>query len=184
MSETDGVTVMVALLRGVNVGGRAKLAMADLRAVAERCGYEDARTYIQSGNLVLRTKERRPATVARTLHGALADDVGLATPVVVRTRAQLQTVVDRNPYLQQGEDPAHLHVVFLERQGTIDLDLDRYAPEHATVIGQEVYLLLPGGVGRSRLATDLGRAKGPDGTMRNWRTVTKLLEMADDLEQG
>src|SRR5690606_21637649 len=112
-------------------------AMSDLRTVAERCGYEDVRTYIQSGNLVLRTKERRPATVATTLRDALAEAVGLEEPVVVRTRAQLQAVVDRNPYLQQGEDPAHLHVVFLERKGSIALDLEAYAPEHATVVGEE-----------------------------------------------
>lgn len=172
---------MVALLRGVNVGGRSTLAMSDLRTVAERCGYEDVRTYIQSGNLVLRTKERRPATVATTLRDALAEAVGLEEPVVVRTRAQLQAVVDRNPYLQQGEDPAHLHVVFLERKGSIALDLEAYAPEHATVVGEEVHLLLPNGVGRSKLAADLGRAEGPDGTMRNWRTVTELLALADEL---
>lgn len=171
---------MVALLRGVNVGGRGKLPMADLRALAESCGYEDVRTYIQSGNLVLRTSARSPAVVSRTLREALADQAGLDTAVVVRTAKQLDRVVAGNPYLEQGEDPAHTHVVFLEGKGSLDLDLEPYAPEHATVVGEHVYLLLPDGVGRSKLAADLGRAGGPDGTMRNWRTVTKLQELAHD----
>jgi uncharacterized protein (DUF1697 family) len=117
--------------------------------------------------------------VSRTLRGAIADATGLDTPVIVRTEKQLASVVATNPYLARGEDPAHLHVAFMEGKATVAVDdLDSYAPEHATAIGEEVYFLLPNGVGRSKLAADLSRAGGPPGTMRNWRTVTKLLEMA------
>ncbi len=172
---------MVALLRGVNVGGRNRLAMADLRAIAAARGYERVRTYIQSGNLVLWAPEGAPEDVAARLEEAIAAQTGLASAVVVRTAHELASVVERNPYHKRGEDPSHLHVVFLNRaaEASIPLeDLDAYAPEEAVAIGREIYLFLPSGMGRSKLATDLARQKGPAGTTRNWRTVTTLLEMA------
>lgn len=174
---------MVALLRGINVGGKTTLPMADLRAAVEGCGYTDVRTYIQSGNVVLTTSGRSTAPVAAAITTAVADLGGIAPDVVVRTRAQLQAVVDANPYLARGEDPKHLHVVFLTAPAatsTLD-DLPRDPGEEVQVIGSEVHLLLPGGVGRSTLATALAKRKGERGTMRNWNTVTKLLAMADEV---
>jgi len=177
------VTVMVALLRGVNVGGRSSLAMADLRAIAEGCGHDDVRTYIQSGNVVFATTKRSPDAVARELEAAIAEATSVHPDVVVRTRAQLAKVVDANPFLQRGEDEKHLHVVFMAPGGAEPKlpDLDPFLPEELAVVGTERYLFLPGGMGRSKLAAALSRQKGAVGTARNWRTVTKLLEMADDL---
>lgn len=173
---------MVVLLRGVNVGGKGKLPMADLRAVATELGYGDVVTYIQSGNLVLSTSDSS-AAVAQDLAQAIAASSSVAPAVVVRTRPQLAKVVAANPYLQRGGNPAHLHVVFTEGPAQPALatrDLAAYRPEEATAIGKELYLLLPNGVGRSKLAADLGRQKAALGTMRNWRTVTTLLAMADE----
>lgn len=156
--------------------------MADLRAIAEGCGYDDVRTYIQSGNLVLSTTEK-PAAVASELRRAIGAATSLDPAVIVRTRKQLDTIVAKNPFLARGEDPAHLHVSFMEGKASIDLpDLDSYLPEEAVTVGQQVYWFLPSGVGRSKLAADLGRQKGPAGTMRNWRTVTKLAEMAAETQ--
>jgi len=138
-------------------------------------------TYIQSGNLVLST-DRGAAAVARELGAALATRVSTDVAVVVRTRRQLEQVVARNPYLGRGEDPAHLHVLFVAGAAApalAPLDVPSYAPEDAIAIGSELFLLLPGGVGRSKLATDLGRQTGVVGTMRSWRTVTKLLALAE-----
>jgi len=174
---------MVALVRGVNVGGRTKLAMTDLREAAAACGYEHVRTYIQSGNLVFSTSDRSTAAVAGRLRKALAGSTGLDPAVVVRTVAQLRAVVERNPYVGRGEDPAHLHVVFTSGTAKASLgsvDLARYVPEEAAAVGQQLYLFLPSGLGRSKLAADLARQKGPPGTTRNWRTVTKLVAMADE----
>lgn len=173
--------MLVALLRGINVGGKAKLAMADLRAVAEGLGYGDVATYIQSGNLVLSTTDRA-ARVADDLAAAIASSTDVQPAVLVRTRAQLAKIVRGNPFLARGEDAAHLHVVFADgptKAAASRLALDSYAPEEAIAIGTELYLLLPNGVGRSKLAADLGRQKHAVGTMRNWRTVTALLDMAD-----
>ena len=173
--------VLIALLRGVNVGGRAKVSMADLRTVATELGYDGVRTYIQSGNLLC-TTSAAPARVARDLERGIAERCGVETGVMVRTRAQLAEVVDRSPYLARGEDPKHLHVVFTTGRARVPLaDLERYAPEEVQAVGSELHLLLPGGVGRSKLAADLAKAsKGQPGTMRSWNTVTRLLAMAGE----
>jgi uncharacterized protein (DUF1697 family) len=175
------VAVLVALLRGVNVGGRAKVSMADLRAVATDLGYDGVRTYIQSGNLLCTTTTKADR-VARDLERAIAERCGVETDVIVRTRAQLAKVVDRSPFLPRGEDPKHLHVVFTTGRARVPIaDVERYAPEEVQAVGTELHLLLPNGVGRSKLAADLAKAgKGQPGTMRNWNTVTRLLAMADE----
>jgi len=174
------MTAMVALLRGVNVGGRSSLAMADLRAAAEACGFGNPRTYIQSGNLVFEAKGK-PAAAAKKLAAELATTTSVQPEVVVRTQAEMQAVVAESPYLARGEDPRHLHVVFLAESAAPSLpDLSKYAPEEATVVGREVHFFLPNGVGRSKLAADLGRRKDAVGTMRNWRTVVKLVEMTGE----
>jgi uncharacterized protein (DUF1697 family) len=180
--ETAPVTVMVALLRGINVGGKGKLPMADLRAIAEDLGYGDVATYIQSGNLVLSTSDSA-TKVASDLAVAVAAGSSVAPAVLVRTRSQLAKVVRDSPFLARGEDAAHLHVAFTDgpaAAGLEGIDLPAYAPEEAIAIGKELHLLLPNGMGRSRLAADLARQKGPVATTRNWRTVTTLVTMADE----
>jgi uncharacterized protein (DUF1697 family) len=175
------MTVMVALLRGINVGGRTSLKMADLRRVAEDLGYAAVSTYIQSGNLLLSTSDP-VAKVADDLAAAIAAASPVAPAVLVRTRAQLAKVVAGNPFLAAGADPGHLHVTFTDgpaKPGLAAVDLGRYAPEDAAAVGDTLYLHLPGGVGRSRLAADLARHKGTVGTTRSWRTTTKLLELAE-----
>ncbi len=185
MSTGPGVpTVMVALLRGINVGGKNRLPMATLREIAHGCGYDDVRTYIQSGNLVLRSTES-PQRVSERLRAAITDATGLTPAVMIRTRAEMQTVVDGNPYLARSDDPTHHHVVFGDHgleDALTEFDPDRYAPESATAVGRDVYLFLPDGMGRSKLAVDVGRRKSLEGTARNWRTVTTLLAMCDELD--
>jgi uncharacterized protein (DUF1697 family) len=154
--------------------------MADLRAAAESCGYEHVRTYIQSGNLLLATGAA-PNSVAHELRRAIAEQTDVDPLVIVRTRDELVAVVDANPFLGRGADPAHLHVVFLSEQATLgSIDEAAYTPEEAVAAGREVYLLLPNGIGRSRLATDLARGSAASGTTRSWRTVTKLLALAEE----
>lgn len=176
------VMAMVALLRGVNVGGKAKLAMTDLREIVAGCGFDDVRTYIQSGNVVFTAPVGAdPDDVAATLATAIAAGSSVTPDVVVRTGDELAAVVDANPFLRRGEDPAHLHVSFTAVEPDLGVDdLARYAPEEAAAVGREVYLFLPNGMGRSKLAADLARRTRPAGTARNWRTVTKLLEMVGD----
>lgn len=176
--------VMVALLRGVNVGGSSIVSMADVRSVATGCGYGDVRSYVQSGNLVFSTTSRSTQAVADRLRDALALATSVRPEVMVRTREELHQVVKDNPFLDRGAAATQLHVVFMAGAVPASLegvDLATFAPEEAHVKGTHLYLHLPDGSGRSKLAAVLARRKGPAGTMRNWRTVTKLVELADGI---
>jgi uncharacterized protein (DUF1697 family) len=175
---------MVVLLRGVNVGGTTTLPMADLRAIATDLGYEDVATYIQSGNLVLSTP-RAAATVVTELEAALAERSGPSPSVLVRTRRQLARVAAGNPFLADDADPTHLHVMFCRGPASKvagGVDVGSFAPEEARAIGNELYLHLPNGMGRSKLAVALGKRKDGVGTVRNWRTVGKVLALAEKID--
>jgi uncharacterized protein (DUF1697 family) len=176
--------VMVALLRGVNVGGSSIVSMSDVRSVATACGYGDVRSYVQSGNLVFSTSSRSTKAVADCLREALAASTSVRPEVMVRTREELRQVVKDNPFLDRGATATQLHVVFIAGAAPASLegvDLARFAPEEACVRGAHLYLHLPNGAGRSKLAAVLARRKGPAGTMRNWRTVIRLVELADSI---
>jgi uncharacterized protein (DUF1697 family) len=175
------MTVMVALLRGINVGGRGKLPMADLRTIVEGVGHTDVRTYIQSGNVVFRARARSTAKVADELEKAIGAGSSVAPVVVVRTAAELVATRDADPFIARGDDPTTVHLTFFGDAAPDPGDLAAYAPDTAVAIGRELHLSLPNGLGRSKLAATLDRSIAPGGTTRNWRTFTTLLEMATDL---
>ena len=172
--------VYVVLLRGINVGGKAKVPMAALRDTCTAAGCEDVVTYIQSGNVVLKSK-----LTADKLRAALEDAIGAAfgfnPAVMIRTAKELAAVVDRNPYA--GGDEKDVHVGFLHaapnaatKKCLAGIDC---APEELTVAGREVYLHLPNGMGRAALPVQMERCLRPTPiTVRNWRTVTKLVELS------
>jgi uncharacterized protein (DUF1697 family) len=179
------VAVWIALLRGVNVGGHNQLPMARLRAIAEELGHTQVRTYIQSGNLVFESPARSAARIGRALEERITAVTGLEAAVVVRSRDELAAVASGNPFLARGEDPGKLHVVFLARPGgaakLAAVDPARYAPDEVALVRREVYVYAPNGVGRSKLGPLGARMGLADGTMRNWRTVTTLLEIAAEI---
>jgi uncharacterized protein (DUF1697 family) len=183
LRDTLGMPVVVALLRAVNVGGQ-KLSMAGLRDAAAAVGIDDARTYIQSGNLVGRTTARSMEPLARKLERAIADLGGFAPKVTLRTRAELAKAIDADPFVRRGEDTKLVHVLFGLQTGPVPKaalpDSDAFAPEEAVAVGRDVHLFLPNGMGRAKLPLAIGRTRF-HGTARNWRTVTTLLTMADDL---
>jgi uncharacterized protein (DUF1697 family) len=171
--------VFVALLRGINVGGKTKIAMAALRDTCVSVGCEDIVTYIQSGNVVLNSK--LTADKLRTaLEEAIAKDFGFNPAVMIRTAKELAAVIDRNPY--SDADDKTVHVGFLHAApnaatkkclGAIDC-----APEELSVVGRDIYLHLPNGMGRAALPVQMERCLRPTPiTVRNWRTVTKLVEL-------
>jgi uncharacterized protein (DUF1697 family) len=177
------MAVVVVLLRGINVGGRGKLPMAQLREIATAAGIEDVRTYIQSGNLVGVAPRGSTSALATRLREHIATATSLDPEVSVRTLAELAKVVAANPFVARGEDPAHLHVTFLSHPTARVLtghDPAAWVPEEVVAIDRELHLLLPDGMGRSKLAASLAR-RAAGGTTRNWRTVTTLLEMAGEL---
>jgi uncharacterized protein (DUF1697 family) len=172
--------VYVALLRGINVGGKTRIAMAALRDTCAAVGCEDVATYIQSGNVVLKSK--LTADKLRTaLEGAIAKEFGFNPAVMVRTAKEISAVVNRNPYA--GTDDKTVHVGFLH--ATPDaatkkcLGAIACTPEELTVVGRDIYLHLPNGMGRAALPVQMERCLRPTPvTVRNWRTVTKLAELA------
>jgi uncharacterized protein (DUF1697 family) len=172
----------VSLLRGINVSGRNRISMADLRALYETHGHDEVSTYVQSGNVVSHSKVRSAATVGRAIERAIADDLGLDVTVLVRTPAQLATLVDANPLIRDGVDPAKLHVTFLAskpaRAAVAALAGRRYAPDECEVVGDAVYVVCPNGYGRTKINnTYLERVLGVAATTRNWKTVNQLLEL-------
>ncbi|MDP9495149.1 MAG: DUF1697 domain-containing protein [Actinomycetota bacterium] len=176
------MTRAVALIRGVNVGGRSMLPMAELRAALSKRGFGDAQTYLQSGNVVLEPGTVRLPDLAAALEAAIAEDFGLEVRVMTRTRKELVAVAGAHPFRGDHFDPSLLHVVFLEKAPAAAklavLDPDRSPPDRFEVHGREIYLSYPNGQGRSKLNLDyFERVLGTAGTARNWNTVTKLLEM-------
>jgi len=173
----------VALLRGINVGGKNRLPMAALAEIFTAAGCRNVRTYIQSGNVVFaagpKAAERIPAVVARAIRASH----GLEVPVVLRSSEELRGVVARNPFLKKRVDPQSLHVAFLadapERSRGASLDPERSPGDSFVLRGREIYLHLPKGVGKSKLTNAWFDSKlGTTSTLRNWRTVLELLDMA------
>jgi len=172
--------VYVALLRGINVGGKAMVPMADLRQTFTSVGCEDVVTYIQSGNVVLRSPLRADKLQA-ALEAGIADRFGFEPAVMIRTAEEMAAVVAGKPFT--GADEKHLHVGFLHAAPiaaaekclrAIDCD-----PEEVAVVGRELYLHLPNGMGRAALPVKMERCLRPAPvTVRNWRTVTKLVDLS------
>jgi uncharacterized protein (DUF1697 family) len=153
--------------------------MATLRTICAAAGCTDVATYIQSGNVVL-TSPLGAAELGTTLESAVHDELGVSPAVLVRTAEQLAAVVAGNPFAEA--DPGHLHVLFLAKPlGKADLQaLAELAnpPEELAGRRAEVYFRLPNGLGRAKLPELYGRRVKIPGTMRNWRTITRLVEMS------
>jgi uncharacterized protein (DUF1697 family) len=173
----------IVLLRGVNLGANRRLAMADLRALLANLGYDDVRTHLQSGNVVL-TTGKKPASLKRELEREIAAALGLETDVLVRTRDELADVIARDPLCAVAKNPSRYLVSFLSQKPDAgfarELAAVAVAPERVAVSGREIYSWHPNGVHGSKLATLLGKRRaGLIATARNWNTVTRLLELAD-----
>lgn len=174
----------VAMLRSINVGGRNRIPMDDLRALVSSLGFGDVVTYVQSGNVVL-TGSGTASAVARSIEERIAADLGLAVPVIVRAKQQLRRTLADTPYGQSDLDPKTIHVTFLAERpdsaGVVELQgkAGTFGPDTFEIIGSEVHLHCPGGYGETTLNNAyLERRLGVVATTRNWRTVTTLAEIA------
>jgi uncharacterized protein (DUF1697 family) len=169
----------VALLRGINVGGKNKVPMAELRQLFEATGCGSVSSYIQSGNVLFTNGSSDRVAVARQLEQAVEETFGVSNPIVLRTFAELVRVARGHPF---GADTSQTYVAFLARepedaQALESLDV---APDRFELVGSDVYLHYPNGVTGARLGgAVLERRLGVAATIRNWRTVTRLAELAD-----
>ena len=182
-NATTGEQRYVALLRGVNVGGKNRLPMADLRDIFTAAGCAAVQTYIQSGNVVFEASQDLAERVPEIVTRAIRRQFGYETAVVMRSSEELRRVVASNPFDTSG-DPRFLQVAFLEdtpgTEAVSRLDPQRSPPDAFAVRGRHVYLHYPNGVARSKLTNEYLAARlQTASTMRNWRTVLKLLEMVD-----
>jgi uncharacterized protein (DUF1697 family) len=168
----------------VNVGGKNRIPMAGLKSALTSLGLEDVVTYVQSGNVVFACPAAAGDALARSIEKQIAGAFGLEITVVIRTRAELARIVDANPFSLDDVEPAKLHVMFLDAhpsaKAIAGLDPALSPPDEFAVHGSEIYVHYPGGSGRSRLTVGyVERRLGVRATARNWNTVRKLLELAE-----
>ena len=171
--------VYVALLKAVNVGGTGALPMADLRQICEGLGFTDARTYIQSGNVLFRSDD--PETkVQKHLEDALEKRMGKPPGVLLRSAKELEAAAAGSPF--RHAKPNYLLVTFLPEPPPRDALENLSAPdgEEVRIVGREIYIHFPNGSGKSKLKLPALKA----GTARNLNTVRKLAEMAREMEDG
>jgi uncharacterized protein (DUF1697 family) len=166
----------VALLRGINVGGKNIVSMKDLAALFTAAGCRDVTTYIQSGNVIFTAPpsvlKKLPATVSNAFNA----------PAVIRSHDELAAAIRGNPYLVEGIDPKTLHIMFLAGvpapAAVAALDPHRSPPCRFCVKGQDIYLHLPNGVGKTRITNAwIDSSLSTISTIRNWNTVLRLLEL-------
>lgn len=181
------MATLVSMLRGVNLGTR-RMKMEQLRALYESLGLRGAQTYVQSGNVVFRSAERNLAKLAKRLEDAIEQEFGFRSAVLLRTAPEMRDVVARNPFAaREGIEPGKLLVWFLASDPGDEARTRVRAvpaePEEVQIDGREVYIYFPNGMARPKLSmAACERALKTPGTGRNWNTVVRLLEMAEDLE--
>lgn len=183
MVNTYTMQTIISMLRGINVSGQKKVPMKELKALYEGLGFADVSTYIQSGNVIFRTAEKKTDTLPKKIENAIRDHFGFDVSVIHRTPKELDDVLKKNPYLQEKDlQPEKLYVSFLagvplpehiEKALTYQTQADRF-----TVIDREVYLYLPDGYGQTKLHNNFMESKLKiTATTRNWKTVNELFTL-------
>jgi uncharacterized protein (DUF1697 family) len=177
------VPTHVALLRGINVGGKNLLPMQHLARMFQDAGCSGVRTYIQSGNVIFKASQATCGKLSSLIANGIVDRFGYRTPVLLRSVEDLAETIRNNPFLQAGAPENWLHVLFLESQPdparVAALDPHRSPYDTYVVRDREIYLQCPNGVGNTKLTNAYFDSKlATVSTGRNWRTVLKLLELA------
>lgn len=182
----SAMPVFISMLRGVNVVRHNRIKMDALRAVYQSLKLENPRTYVQSGNVIFRTRERNAVQLAKKIQEAIARRFGFRPDVILRTPEDFRRVIAANPFARRQDiDPGKLLVTFLAvepgAEGRARLLAVKPDPEELHLIGREIYIYFPNGAGRSKLQwAALGEKLGTPGTARNWNSVVSMLEIAEE----
>ncbi|HEY2359681.1 MAG TPA: DUF1697 domain-containing protein [Candidatus Angelobacter sp.] len=182
--------VIICMLRGVNVGGRNMIKMDALKALCVSLKLKDPQTYVQSGNVIFSSSEKDLAKLANRIQDAIEKAHGFRPGVMLRTAAELQQVVARNPFAKRKNiEPGKLIVNFLAtdpgKEAREKAMAIKIGPEEMHLIGREAYIYFPCGQGRSKFPwASIERTLGTSATGRNWNSVTKMLEMAEKMGSG
>jgi uncharacterized protein (DUF1697 family) len=180
------MTIRIALLRGVNVGGHNAVAMSELRDLLAQLGFLGARSLLQSGNLIFRCDARTGVDLERLLATEAETRMDIQTDFLVRSAKEWRQVVAGNPFRKEAKrDPSHLVVMFLKRAANAKnvktVQAAIAGPEIIRADGRHLYIVYPDGIGKSRLTNILLEKKlGIRGTARNWKTVLKIAALADE----
>lgn len=173
--------IYIGLLRGINVGGKV-LKMTDLKGAMTTVGFDDTKTYLQSGNMVFRAPKAGDNTLATKISKAIADATGMDVAVMIRTAAEWDAVIDKNPFPAAASLPKTLHTFILDRQPdearVSDLEGKDFGHEEWKIVGDTLYLNTPDGFGKSKLGNSIERLLKVPMTGRNWNTVLALKQMA------
>lgn len=182
------MAVVIAMLRGVNVGGHNKIKMEALRALCKSLKLRDACTYVQSGNVIFRTEEKGLELLAKRIQKKIEQGFGFRPEVILRTSGDLKNVIARNPFIKRRDiEPGKLLVFFLAsdpgpeiRDKIMNIKTE---PEELRFDGRELYIYFPNGMGRAKMSwPTIEKSLKTAATGRNWNSVTKMLEMAGKLE--
>ena len=174
----------IALLRGINVGRHKRIKMADLIKTFESIGFENVKTYLQSGNIIFEYNTVDEAKIAEEIKAKISEAFEFSVNVIIRTDDELENIVDNNPFVgKNGIALDKLHVTFLadipDPEIISNLDINKDETERFEVINREVYLYCPNGYGRTKLTNDVFEKKlNTAATTRNWKTTNRLLEMS------
>ena len=177
------MTTFVSLFRGINVGGHQTIRMDELKDLHESLGLKDVVTYIQSGNVVFSSDDADLAQLPRQIEDGFAQKFGFHVKVIVRTSAELREIIANNPFQNHHmKESKWVVVMFLatrpESTAQEDLQKTYVGPEELCILGQEVYIYYPNGIGRSKLSHTLIEKKLKTmGTGRNWNTILQLQKM-------
>lgn len=174
----------IALLRGINVGGRNKLPMRELVEVLKDLGLQSITTYIQSGNVIFESEDANTSDLSERIGAAIHTSHGFTPQVVLLELEELESAIASNPYSDAEGEPKTTHFYFLagepENPDLETLKSIKASSERFTLKGKVFYLHAPDGIGRSKLAARVEKALGVPATARNWRTVYKILAMAKE----
>lgn len=179
----NSIKTYLALLRGINVGGKNVISMKALVEILEECGYGDVKTYIQSGNVVFRDSHSKVESFSQEVGNSIKSKYGFEPEIMILSIDDLQKAIQANPF--RADQPKYLHLYFLTKipkQPDFEgLNRIKSESERFDLIGKVFYLYAPDGIGRSKLAAGLEKLVGVKATGRNWNTVTLLLEMASEI---
>lgn len=182
--------VLISLLRGVNVGPHNRVKMDDLRAIYESLRLENPRTYVQSGNVIFRTKEKKPDQLCKKIQDAIEKKCKCRPEVILRTTEEMRKAVAASPFADRPQlEPGKILVTFLAaeppREAQANLAKFKQYPEEVHLQGRELYIYFPNGAGKSKLPwSSVEKLFKVSGTARNWNSVTKMLAMAEEMENS
>ncbi|HHH54290.1 MAG TPA: DUF1697 domain-containing protein [Bacteroidetes bacterium] len=175
----------IAILRGINVGGKRKILMKDLKLVFEKLNFKDITSYIQSGNIVFDSAEGLDNNLLELkIKKAILDNFGFDVPVIIRTQKEINEIIAENPFLQNDVDISHLHLTFLnkipEEQNLKLISKMNFSPDRFLINGKNIYIYCEGKYHKSKLTNNFFEKKlKVTATTRNWKTVLKLSELSN-----